>query len=244
VPALTGARIGDCPAERVDEAVALLESAWDAPPGAGPVTAPMLHTLRQTGACVRIAEDPVTGRLSGAAIAFACTDRPSTLHLHVVGVPAAEQGHGLGRALLVDVGRWAADRGLRAVEWTFDPLVRRNAHLYLRTFPARVVRYLEDPYGDLADGINAGQGSDRLLVEWDLADEGHGPAPAAGPGAIVVEVPADIEGLRRTAPAAAAAWRARTRAALGRDELELLGLDDADRYVARHRATDLIDGGR
>ena len=52
--------------------------------------------------------------------------------------------------------------------WTFDPLVRRNAYFNTVKLAARPVEYLVDFYGEMTDEINAGQGSDRLLVEWPL----------------------------------------------------------------------------
>lgn len=225
------ARIADATAGQVDAVVALLESVWSREPGAGPITAPVLHTLLQTGACVRVA-NAHDGCLVGAAVAFARTDRPSALHLHVVGVASGHHDGGLGRALLDDVGRWAVAHGLRAVEWTFDPLVRRNAHVYLRTPGARVVAYLRDPYGD---------GHDRLLLEWEPRHGAAAPTvDPADPEIARFAVPADIVALRAADPGAAAVWAARVRDALGGDGVEVLGLDAEDRYVVRRRTADLI----
>jgi predicted GNAT superfamily acetyltransferase len=54
------------------------------------------------------------------------------------------------------------------VTWTFDPLVARNAHINITRLGADVDEYLIDFYGVMADGINAGQGSDRVVVRWHL----------------------------------------------------------------------------
>ena len=57
------------------------------------------------------------------------------------------------------------------VTWTYDPLIRRNAFFNLTRLGARPVEYLVDFYGEMTDAINAGQGSDRLMLHWDLATE-------------------------------------------------------------------------
>ena len=54
--------------------------------------------------------------------------------------------------------------------WTFDPLVRRNAHFNLAVLGATVDEYLVDFYGPLPDAVNAGDESDRLLVVWPVGD--------------------------------------------------------------------------
>ena len=78
---------------------------------------------------------------------------------------------------------------------------------------ARVAEYLVNQYGAMTDEINRGDETDRLLVEWALAEP---PAPTPQGDAVVatVPVPTDIEALRREAPAEAAQWRVRVRDAL------------------------------
>ena len=52
--------------------------------------------------------------------------------------------------------------------WTFDPLVARNAYFNIEKLGARPTHYMIDYYGQMSDGINAGQASDRVLLTWDL----------------------------------------------------------------------------
>ena len=54
------------------------------------------------------------------------------------------------------------------VRWTFDPLVRRNAHFNLHKLGATASEYLPDFYGPMDDGINTGDASDRLMADWQL----------------------------------------------------------------------------
>ncbi|MDF2920842.1 MAG: hypothetical protein K0S70_5060 [Microbacterium sp.] len=70
--------------------------------------------------------------------------------------------------------------------------------------------YLVNQYGEMPDDVNRGDESDRLMVSWALA-EPPAPTPADDTVRAVVEVPDDIEALRRTDPAAAAEWRVRLR---------------------------------
>jgi predicted GNAT superfamily acetyltransferase len=65
------------------------------------------------------------------------------------------------------------------MEWTTDPLVRRNAYFNLAKLGAEAPEYLVNFYGEMRDGINAGDESDRLLIRWRL-DSQRAEAAAAG----------------------------------------------------------------
>lgn len=132
------------------------------------------------------------------------------LHSHIVGVRPEHQGSGLGVLLKMHEREWACERGLRFIEWTFDPLVRRNAHVNLGKLGARVVRYLENHYGSLRDGLNDGDDTDRLLIEWDVTAPLPPPVVVTGADRLV-PTPWDIESLRAERPAAAAEWRRTVR---------------------------------
>jgi predicted GNAT superfamily acetyltransferase len=246
-------RISQCSHAEVASVVSVLERIWGAEPGAGPITAPMLHACVGTGACV-LAARGAPDRLVGAAIAFVRSDDPRIGYLHVVGVDTSARGVGLGKALMHAVRAWALERGLHSLEWTFDPLVRRNARLYLRTLGARVVSYHRDLYGDLADEVNRGQGSDRVLVRWSLTQPKSATMAPAAPEALIfdceneprraaprssfvmVELPPDIEQLRLHDPASASRWRSAFREVLGDSRHEVVAFDREDRYVLRLRA--------
>ncbi|GAA1961554.1 GNAT family N-acetyltransferase [Kitasatospora viridis] len=106
------------------------------------------------------------GRLVAAAVGFLGVS--GFLHSDVVGVAPQERGTGVGFALKLDQRAWALRHGLAEVRWTFDPLLRRNAHFNLRRLGARAVRYLPDFYGPMSDGLNAFEETDRLAVHWRL----------------------------------------------------------------------------
>jgi len=143
-------------------------------------------------------------------------DNEPTLHSHVTGVLPAYNSSGVGEALKRHQWEWANERGIAAITWTFDPLVRRNAYFNLAKLGARVTDYREDFYGTINDGLNQGEHTDRLLVRWAVAGC-NGVAPVAQHVAAAewsISTPEDIEALRRDDRAAAAQWRAAQRAEL------------------------------
>jgi predicted GNAT superfamily acetyltransferase len=90
------------------------------------------------------------------------------LHSHITGVSDRARGRGTGYAMKLHQRVWALDLAVRTITWTFDPLVRRNAHFNLAKLGAVPAAYYVDFYGYVDDQINLGQGSDRLLAVWDL----------------------------------------------------------------------------
>lgn len=188
--------------------------------GSAVVPRELLRVLAVTGSYVAGAFE--AERLVGFAVGLLGLDGGELeLHSHVAGVHPDVQNTGVGFALKLDQRRWALERDIRLVTWTFDPLVRRNAVFNLAKLGASVTEYLVDFYGDMADGVNAGQGSDRWWVRWEL----DGPAAGAvvsgakrfvvpRPGDIVCPTPDDIESLRAVDPEAARHWRGDVRAAL------------------------------
>ncbi len=130
------------------------------------------------------------------------------LHSHVTGSFQAGAGYELKKHQF----EWAKQQGLAGITWSFDPLVRRNCVFNFDKLGATAVEYLPNFYGTMTDEINTGDDSDRLFVYWDLKNT-QGDSNIS-PGAIAVEIPEDIETLRRTDLASAKQWRAKTREAL------------------------------
>ena len=161
------------------------------------------------------------------------------LHSHAAGVVASAANGGIGYALKLHQFSWAKQHGFGTVTWTFDPLVRRNAWFNIVKLGTKVLGYHQNFYGQLDDGINAGEQSDRLLVRWDIADRA---APLAStfvqlnPNDVLVATPADIELLRKTDTAQAADWRVRQRTvfdAAEKNGMVIVGLDEDYCYVLR-----------
>ncbi|HEY8863586.1 MAG TPA: GNAT family N-acetyltransferase [Candidatus Dormibacteraeota bacterium] len=122
-------------------------------------------------------------RLVGGLVGWFGGVPPHDLHLHshILGVVAGSEAHGLGFELKQHQRRWCLERDVKVIEWTTDPLVRRNAYFNLTKLGAEAHRYLVNVYGEMTDGINAGEESDRLLISWRL-DSQAAEAAAAGRG--------------------------------------------------------------
>lgn len=130
---------------------------------------------------------------------------------HMAGVRAAHRGRGVGYALKRAQREFALARGVDWMVWTFDPLQAANAHLNLHRLGVRASRYYVDYYGEMADALNRGVESDRLEVDWRLAED-RGEMLMGGEGGMRrVEIPGDFDAILRTDPARARAWRVRTR---------------------------------
>ena len=158
------------------------------------------------------------------------------LHSHITGVVPSEQRNGVGLALKRHQRAWARERGMDRIVWTFDPLVRRNAHFNLGRLGARATRYEVDFYGPVRDSINGDDDTDRLVVEWATAgEEGPGPIAATAPDAVVA-TPSDIVALRATDAAAAHRARLEVREAVGARMAAgwtIVGVDVDGSYVLR-----------
>jgi len=90
------------------------------------------------------------------------------LHSHMTGVVAGYRDRGVGRMLKLFQREEALSRGIRLIEWTFDPLEMRNAHFNLNRLGAIARRYLPNLYGVTSSPLHRGLATDRLLAEWYL----------------------------------------------------------------------------
>ncbi|MFM6970982.1 MAG: hypothetical protein ACKOWH_00110 [Rhodoluna sp.] len=155
-------------------------------------------------------------------------DGVRVLHSHVT----ASTRRGAGLALKEHQFAWAKARDLAAITWTFDPLVRRNCVFNFQKLGAVAVEYLPNFYGTMNDQINANDESDRLFAFWSLNssvknlnlsdtktpniaiknDDGK-PSVIAydADQAFWVELPEDIEQLRKTDANLAKVWRLAVR---------------------------------
>ena len=93
----------------------------------------------------------------------------------MLAVRPEHRDRGLGRRLKEYQRTRMRARGVRAILWTFDPLVARNAHLNVNRLGARIVDYVPDMYGETDSPLHLG-GTDRFIVSWALDPS---PAPSA-----------------------------------------------------------------
>lgn len=174
------------------------------------IDAGTLRALQQSGNYVVGLFDDEGGeeRMVGASIAFFGAPARRAMHSHITALVPEYRGRGWGRELKEHQRQWAFSRDVGRITWTYDPLVARNAHFFLTVLGARVTGYAINRYGIFGGG-DAGDESDRLDVEWALADIAKPPASDAV--VATVEIPSDVESMRATDPDAAHRWRLRLR---------------------------------
>ena len=202
-----------------------------------PVAPELLRALSHAGGYVAGAR--LDDRLVAASVAFlGFVDGEWLLHSHITGVDPGCQGQGLGERLKKHQQGWCTERGVAAVTWTFDPLVRRNGRFNLTTLGADAVAYVPDFYGVMVDTINRDDPTDRCVARWALdasrrADPDVEALRASGAEVILrvgpderpevfqstadvrlAQVPADIVALRERDGSRSLEWRMACREAM------------------------------
>ncbi|WP_156750509.1 chorismate synthase [Mycobacterium sp. 852013-50091_SCH5140682] len=195
-----------------------------------PIPTDVMRSLAHAGGCITTARDRQR-MLVGAAVLAPATDGGYSL---IAATSPHQTSRGLGRALKLRQRAWALERGWRRIEWTFDPLVSRNARFNLSRLGALATTLEQDFYGFMVDEINANDHSDRLVAVWKLdttrtivAANGRPTPDAARPDNTTVlspgpdgqplsitdgvrrwcRVPEDIVAIRRQQPELARQWR-------------------------------------
>jgi predicted GNAT superfamily acetyltransferase len=90
------------------------------------------------------------------------------LHSHMLAVLPEYRNGGLGRRLKLAQRDDAIQRGFKLMEWTYDPLEIKNAHLNIARLGAVSRRYRADFYGPSSSPLQGGLPTDRLYAEWWL----------------------------------------------------------------------------
>jgi predicted GNAT superfamily acetyltransferase len=170
-------------------------------------------------------------RLVGFVLGWAGVDEVGLhVHSHMLAALPERRHRGVGYALKLGQRAQALDQGIHVARWTFDPLVARNAWFNLGKLGAVADRFGRAFYGEMADEINRGDRTDRLVVRWDLdpdpvprmipvglptvlAAEGdpRAPVPVGGTDPSseggVIEVPREHAELRQRDADLASRWR-------------------------------------
>jgi predicted GNAT superfamily acetyltransferase len=221
-------------------AVALLGRIWGRPDNP-PIAPELLRAFGKSGGYIGGAFEGT--RLVGVAVGFHAAPELKTLHSHIAGIVPTVTGRSIGYAMKLHQRAWAIAHGIPTIEWTFDPLVARNAYFNIQKLAAVPVEYLTNFYGIMGDDINGVDETDRLLVRWDLLRDDVTEAALAGravrvdphaAGCTRIAVPADIESLRHQDPDRAREWRTRVRTELGSALAHggrIVGFDRAAGYI-------------
>lgn len=84
----------------------------------------------------------------------------------MLGVAKDYWNTGLGSQLKIAQRDQARQRGLALIEWTYDPLESKNAHLNIVKLGVIIRRYYVNLYGATTSRLQQGLESDRVIAEW------------------------------------------------------------------------------
>ncbi len=179
------------------------------------VPSPIFVVAVETGGQVLGAFE--SGRLVGFTLAMpGIHEGVPFLHSHMTAVLPDLQNHKIGRRLKLAQRDDALARGIKLVEWTFDPLELRNAHFNLVRLGAVVRRILPNCYGVTLSPLHAGLPTDRLVAEWHLDSERvravlESVAVIGGKEFVRISLPSDIGEWKHKDPARAAQVQSKVR---------------------------------
>lgn len=213
----------------LEEAVSLIAQIWQSSPEQLSTRVELMRPLAHAGNYVAGAH--LDGKLVGVSVAFLAAPIGRTLYSHVTG---ALPRTGAGYALKIHQRAWALERGLDQIIWTYDPLIRRNAYFNIVKLGALPEQYLPSFYGSMSDAINAGDETDRAMAVWRLTSpraeaailghaipaspgrdavyalrnrEGHPEIGRNDASSLILDLPPDVEALRRNDRGLAKSWR-------------------------------------
>jgi predicted GNAT superfamily acetyltransferase len=139
-------------------------------------------------------------------------------HSHMTAVSGAHQNLGIGRQLKLFQRADALAHGISLIEWTFDPLITKNAYFNFMRLGTIARCYVPNAYGITTSPLHAALPTDRLVAEWHLNSQrvlrilaGKRSTPAFDKKAIRISVPAAIDELRTSNPEKAAQIQAEIR---------------------------------
>ena len=145
--------------------------------------------------------------------------RKPFLHSHMTAVLEGHRDLGIGRRLKLYQREDALARGIALVEWTFDPLVTKNAYFNFMRLGAIARRYLPNVYGITTSPLHGSLPTDRLVAEWHLRSDrvrrilaGKPANPPTSKKAVRITIPANLEELRSNDPSQARQVQSEVRA--------------------------------
>jgi predicted GNAT superfamily acetyltransferase len=140
------------------------------------------------------------------------------LHSHMTAVLDAYRDRGIGRRLKLFQREDALARRISLVEWTFDPLVTRNAYFNFMRLGAIARRYLPNAYGITTSPLHASLPTDRLVAEWHLKStrvrdilSGKSAKVPSTKEAVRITIPSDMDAIRNSDPETAKALQSEVR---------------------------------
>lgn len=178
--------------EQFDQCVALQDTVWGYE-AADRMTQKVFLLAARIGGQVIGAYDGQT--LAGYAMSLpGVRNGHAYLHSHHLGVLSEYRNAGVGRRLKLAQRDDALARGFELMEWTFDPLEIKNAHLNVAKLGAVIRRYRHDFYGPSSSPLQGGLPTDRVYAEWWLKSKRVEGVLAGNPPVIDVQSFVDVPG--------------------------------------------------
>lgn len=110
--------------------------------------------------------------LIGFAFAFPSFDHGQVgFHSHMLAVAPEYREHGVGYRLKLAQREHCLGLGIKELTWTFDPLRSTNAHLNFCKLGVISDVYKVDFYGPQTSSHLHTNGTDRLWLTWNMADQ-------------------------------------------------------------------------
>jgi predicted GNAT superfamily acetyltransferase len=163
-----------------------------------------------------------SNKLLGFAHALAAFDEKLRPYYYsqMLAVEPRLQNAGIGVRLKLAQRDHAFKTGIPLITWTFDPLQSRNAHLNIVKLGGVVRTYYPNYYGNKStSALHHGLDTDRLFVEWwarsgRVADALAGkrrPITQETKPEAVIEIPRDIEAIKKSDMDEARRWQSQVR---------------------------------
>ncbi len=159
-------------------------------------------------------------KLVGYILTFPTSNSREVL-MDMLAVSPDYQGRGIGYKLSLELRKIMLVQGINKIFWTYDPLESVNANLYIIKLGGIITRYLIDYYGSISSKIHSALPTDRFKVEWNIRSRhvenriknGNGRTDhiSDDKGTKYVEIPLDIQELKKKDIDAAIEWRMKTR---------------------------------
>ncbi len=131
--------------------------------------------------------------------------RKPFLHSHMTAVLDGHRDLGVGRRLKLYQREDALARGISHIEWTFDPLIVKNAYFNFMRLGATARRYLPNIYGITTSPLHGSLPTDRLVAEWSLRSARVLRTLAGKPGrstptkrSVRITIPGNLDELKRS----------------------------------------------
>lgn len=156
----------------LQQVVALQKLIWGEDPNNN-IPLHMLHSLSMAG-CPLIGafhEDHLVG-FSAALFGLESrhSERPAIVNLKLaskrLAVHPDYRSSGIARQMKIEQYHFAKKQGIQHISWTFDPLLSRNAHLYIRRLGGMVRQFYVDYYQGYLGQLDTIGGTDRMICDW------------------------------------------------------------------------------